>query len=398
MIALAWIASVAHADPPPTITLITVDQGTDPLSRAGHAALCVIRPDLPLDRATCYNYGVTDTSHEVALTLDYLRGEATFWVVEVPWKRFMWSHVAWQDRTIWRQDLPLADADAVSLADRLRTDLRPENRSYKYHHFNDNCTSRLRDHLDRASHGALSAASDTPYPPSWREVARDRLAGEPLLLLGVELAGRPADAIPTTWQAMARPEVLRDQVERRFGVEPVLIHRRQGAPIGVGRTDLAALELVGFGAVVGASVAGVARVGPRVRRAAIVGASVLLALGGLVCVALVAVSTLAEVRHNEVLAVFFPSDVAIPWLPAPWRARYLGLRIAELTVMVGLAAIGVLIQPPWAAIGALLVLAGVALSDRITRPGASQLVVEPGPGLHTAGERDAEQDREPDGC
>src|SRR5690606_33222055 len=59
------------------------------------------------------------------------------------------------------------------------------------------------------------------------------------------------------------------------------------------------------------------------------------------------VSTLNELRYNELLLVFWPTDIALPFLGAVARQRYARVRVIGLALVSLLAAVGVLQQPLW---------------------------------------------------
>lgn len=249
------------------------------------------------------------------------------------------------DRTLWRQVLPLQPAQAHKLDALLRENAREENRYYQYHHYHDNCSSRVRDLIDDATGGALSAASGRPLP-TYRELSRtgyaDNLA---LLLVSDVLLGRAADEHPTVYQGMFLPDVLRTEVERQLGAAPSVVYERRGPPFpsdpGMGGRWLwVALALV-F-----AVPAALAR---RVRRQrlALAAAVFPLAFLGLLLWFLAAASSLPELRWNEVLLVFVPFDAALPFLRPAWRARYAAIRAGELLLVGLLLAVGLLHQPLW---------------------------------------------------
>src|SRR5262249_3600672 len=129
----------------------------------------------------------------------------------------------------------ITGAEARAIEAKLWSDLQEANRYYYYDHFFDNCTTRLRDMIDQATHGALRAGAEARYPLTFRELGRRGLAGMPVLLVATDLViGRQADDHPTVWQAMFHPEIFRQQIESKLGVPPQLLYKRRGPAFPTG--------------------------------------------------------------------------------------------------------------------------------------------------------------------
>jgi hypothetical protein len=309
------------------VELITVGPGDELFTRAGHAALCV--------DGQCWNYGITDFTNPVLVSWRYLRGQADFWVLVRPEPEFLADQIA-QDRAVWRQELALDDASAARLMALLTDDALPEHAHYRYHHFHDNCTSRIRDRIESAT-GRLKPASEAIYGPTWRDLARTALAGEPAYLAAVELAGRPMDVHPTVWEAMAVPDVLRAEVHTRLGAEPVQIARRSAADGTFTRGG----EVLLIGA--GATLAGVTRAGVAHRsldKPGRIAAAVILGVGACALWGAAAVSPVGEARENLALAVFWPTDFVLgssdPRVQTYLVVRAVGLGLCALASATGL--------------------------------------------------------------
>jgi hypothetical protein len=86
---------------------------------------------------------------------------------------------------------------------------RPDKRDYKYDYFLDNCSTRVRDAIDRATHGALRESARAPGRLTLREQALRMTAGAPWFALALDLilAGRTDQAIDR-WGEMYIPEEL----------------------------------------------------------------------------------------------------------------------------------------------------------------------------------------------
>lgn len=327
----------------PEVELLTMEIGDDFMSKGGHAAVCIREAGQPHEAGKCFNYGITDFSDPPKVVVDYVRGVPDFFVAAMG-RSAMVTRYTKYDRTIWGQDLALSDDAAIALAAALERDLLPANRHYRYHHFENNCTSRIRDRLDEATGGLLRRDSDAPYAHTWREMSFERLAGGAVYLAAIELAGRSADEHPTLWQAMAVPDVLRDEVTKRLGATPRALYTREGPVPNVGdpRGGAGVLAAIGFhvgglGALLGA----LRGRWPRVGRALMVAWLLLLAL---VVYGLPFVSQLSEVRPNEAALYVTPFDVALLLRGWPLRA-WIAARAAMLVGVALASAVGLLVQP-----------------------------------------------------
>jgi hypothetical protein len=329
----------------PRITVYTMGPGDEVFSRFGHAAVCVDQ--------RCYNYGTADFTTPLPLTVGVVRGEAEFWVSQVS-EPAMLAFYEEYERTVWAQQLPLSDARARALARALAEDARPENRFYTYHHFDDNCTTRIRDMVDAHSGGALAETRGQPFERTMRSLVRDGLATSLPLLAGSELGlGRVIDRTPSLWEAMFLPRVFREQLQERLGAEPVQVITGRDRP-APDRALLKAralfLGVSGLFAALAWRWRGVAGLWP----------------GLLACAlwASAAVSPVPILRQNELLLVLWPADIAAGWLPGAWRRRYAGLRLGALALAAALALAGVLHQPLWLPLGVAATLLGLAARGR----------------------------------
>ena len=138
------------------------------------------------------------------------------------------------DRTVWAQRLELTPAQRVQIRDFIRWNEQPQNRNYLYNYFVDNCSTRVRDVLDRALGGALSIAKQTPSRYSFRDEAV-RLTQEDFpLSTGIDIGlGRPSDHRMTVWEEMFLPMALHDFAKK------IVVHDASG-----GRLPLVSKEVV----------------------------------------------------------------------------------------------------------------------------------------------------------
>ncbi|HEX9102835.1 MAG TPA: DUF4105 domain-containing protein [Polyangia bacterium] len=327
VLALLLLPSLARAAP--IVDVYTMGQGDELFSAFGHAAICVTDSREP--RGRCYNYGTADFSTPLPLTWSFIRGRALFWVstTDVP---HMLHYYASVGRAVWRQTLRLPPDEAARVADALAASAEEGAKYYRYHHFDDNCTTRIRDVLDRATDGRLSR-DRVDRGRTFRQWARAGFAGDWPLLAAVELLlGRSADRRTDSWQAMFLPSELRAEVARRFDAQPVTIVAGRPRP-PAGATWLGLVVYAIAGALLALVVVAHERTGRTL-------AALVLGLVGMILWALAVLSTFPELTRNELLLSFWPTDALLPWL----GRRYLGARLVVLALVV-VAHLGLFVQP-----------------------------------------------------
>lgn len=118
------------------------------------------------------------------------------------------------NRDIYIQKLDLTGEEKMNLFLRLEENVLPKNMIYRYHYYYDNCSSRLRDHLDASIGGQLKAATDNERNGlTYRQDTYRHLNRSPLINWFLNfLMGRTIDRQMSTWDDMYRPEAFRNQL------------------------------------------------------------------------------------------------------------------------------------------------------------------------------------------
>ncbi len=196
----------APSDSQPTLSLLTIGPGEIFFERFGHNAIVVRDPDS--GEAVAYNYGIFDFDQQDFL-LNFVRGRMLYRIAVDALDDDLAMYRA-EGRSITEQRLDLAPEQAHALVDFLDWNARPENAQYRYDYFEANCSTRVRDALDRALGGALHAQSEgRSRGYTYRLDALRLMAPEPLLALGIDLGLGPyADQRIDFWQESFVPETL----------------------------------------------------------------------------------------------------------------------------------------------------------------------------------------------
>ncbi|GFZ93987.1 DUF4105 domain-containing protein [Dyella caseinilytica] len=188
------------------VSLITYGPGDIYWERFGHDAIEV--RDTVSGEEVNFNYGVFNFD-EKNFFLNFARGRMHYLIdAEVTSDEENFYKEA--GRSITKQRLALTPDQAAALRDFLLWNLRPENAGYNYDYYIDNCTTRVRDALDRALGGVIKARLTTlPGGMTFRQQTIRLMSAQPWLMLILDLGLGPyADQPLNAWQESFLPEEL----------------------------------------------------------------------------------------------------------------------------------------------------------------------------------------------
>jgi len=210
------------------ISLLTMGPGEHPFTKFGHSAIWV--HDAAQLRDEVYNYG-TFAFDSPTLVLDSVKGKLPYWLSVQSMGGTLRSYGE-QGRSLLASELELTPAERVRLHNALRENARPEQRYYRYDYYRDNCSTRIRDIIDRVLEGQIRKRPAQPASMSYREHTQRLVADAPLLYVGLDLGvGREADTHATVWDEAWLPEKLhallaRATVEREGHALPLIRSER----------------------------------------------------------------------------------------------------------------------------------------------------------------------------
>lgn len=212
------------------ISLITVSPGEELYSMYGHSAIRVNDPAQGIDYV--FNYGTFDFNTP-NFYVKFVRGKLLY-QLSVGYFEDLKSHSIRDNRSVVEQVLNLQAAEKQKVLDFLATNYQPENRSYLYDFFFDNCATRIRDVFERGMGGGLQFSdAPAPDPMSFRQLVGIYQRPHPWVDLGVDLVmGLPSDALASPRQTMFLPDYLMSQfaqakVKRAAGLQPFVKETRQ---------------------------------------------------------------------------------------------------------------------------------------------------------------------------
>jgi hypothetical protein len=344
------------------IVLVTFGLGQEVFERFGHNAIWV--HDAANGTDVTYDWG-NFSFRQPRFLRRFLTGDTRYWM-EAKDANAMVEFYRGLGRPITLQRLRLTPDQKRSLRDFLRWNALEENKYYRYDYYLDNCSTRLRDALDRVLGGALRAATDSIRTAlSYRRESVRLTDGDRPIQTGIDIAlGRPADAPLTVWESFFIPMRLRDAVrgvtvpDAATGARvPLVLSERvlepyPGTPRVVELQTAPRLvwRLLVVGLVVGAVVVGI-RVMAVSRRGAVWGLAVVTSAWSLLCglIGVVLVLAWTATRHvfwawNENLFLASPlSLLLVVLLPMMLlRGRAAGATRIVATAVLALAIVGLL--------------------------------------------------------
>lgn len=188
------------------VSLITYGPGEIYWERFGHDAIEL--RDTTSGEEVDFNYGVFNFD-EKNFFFNFARGQMHYLIdAEVTTDEEDFYRQA--GRSVTQQRLALTPDQAAALRDFLFWNLRPENATYNYDYYIDNCTTRVRDALDRVLGGAIkSRLTALPGGMTYREQTVRLMSAQPWLMLIMDLGLGPyADHPLNAWQESFLPEYL----------------------------------------------------------------------------------------------------------------------------------------------------------------------------------------------
>ena len=133
------------------VALVTFGPGDAIHQYFGHNALLI--GDTHGGLELLYNFGMFGFGPD--MLPKYLSGQLLFWSAATPVERTYEAYAA-DNRSIRVQELELAPARRRVLADALDLAVQPKTRYYLYHHYLNNCSTRVRDLIDKAVDGQFA--------------------------------------------------------------------------------------------------------------------------------------------------------------------------------------------------------------------------------------------------
>jgi hypothetical protein len=192
-------------------SILTCTPGPDLYSLFGHSAIRLQDNINGQMIDWVYNYGTfefDDTFYwKFAMgKLDYLLSKEHFGY-------FQQGYIL-EGRGIYEQELRLTSAEKQRLFDLLETNYLPENRTYRYDFFYDNCSSRIRDMVNKALDNKVEYTYQYKREHTFRQAIQSYLDYQPWSDLGIDIAlGIPCDKVVGDREMMFLPDSLMNEFQ-----------------------------------------------------------------------------------------------------------------------------------------------------------------------------------------
>lgn len=191
------------------ISLMTCSPGSEIYALFGHTAIRVEVPSRKIDWV--YNYGMF-SFNTPNFILRFVTGETDYQLGIIPYPYFE-AEYAGRGSYVVQQELNLLPDEKARLVEILETNYLPENRTYRYNYFYDNCTTRARDKIEESIRGKVvyPVARDAA---TFRQIVHRFTDGHAWDEFGIDLClGAEADRAIDTRAQMFSPFVMMDEAE-----------------------------------------------------------------------------------------------------------------------------------------------------------------------------------------
>ncbi|MFH0762113.1 MAG: DUF4105 domain-containing protein [Bacteroidota bacterium] len=169
--------------PNASVSLLTCGSGAEMYSFFGHTALRVFDPVNRVNRV--YNYGTFDFAVP-NFYWQFIKGKLYYMLSVSRFEGFIKEYIS-ENRYIKELPLTISQEDKQELYELLEINYLPENRHYWYDFTRDNCTTRVRDIVVKATGGAYLWPPDAGAGLTFRQLLLPYLKAHPWERTGILL-------------------------------------------------------------------------------------------------------------------------------------------------------------------------------------------------------------------
>ena len=208
-----------------TVSLLTVNDGSELYSRFGHTMLRFLDEANEVDFVV--NWGEFDFSDPLFIP-KFFRGNLIYKMGFSPTKKAIRYYRDIEHRGIVEDEIALTHLQKQKLMDKIIWNMKPENLFYPYQYFRNNCATIPRDYIDFAVGGALQKDLGGIIEPTttYRDYARENLSVNSFVAWGIDIIFNGDTDVPLRgWDEMFYPKKLQEHLSN------LLSYDDQGLPI-----------------------------------------------------------------------------------------------------------------------------------------------------------------------
>jgi hypothetical protein len=189
---------------------MTMGNGDEVWERFGHNAIRIVDASRGTD--SVYNWGTFDFAQPHFLQR-FMTGNTLYWMQGDGMAETLAAY-RYHNRSVWVQELNLTPAERAGVRDFIAWNAQPEHRYYRYDYYLDNCSTRVRDVIDRVIGGQLKATiSPRLTNTTYRFHTQRALQFDRTVALGTNIGlGEVADRPISEWEESFLPARLQAHV------------------------------------------------------------------------------------------------------------------------------------------------------------------------------------------
>ena len=219
------------------VSLLTCGPGNEAYSLFGHTAIRISQPSRGMD--VVVNYGMFSFKQKyfiprfvLGLT-DYQMGITTFDDFKAEYE--------YEQRWVFEQTLNLTSKEKSALLQAVDQNYKPENVTYRYNVFYNNCTTKARDLIDANIDGKIKYNSATSEYQSFRELCHSKTSSHRWSQFGNDLLlGIQAD-LPTN---ISEQQFLPENLEHDFSLATIETNTDEANNATIGVNNASPRKLV----------------------------------------------------------------------------------------------------------------------------------------------------------
>ena len=206
----------------------------------GHAGIEVDTPSSP---PVMFDYGTFRFDN--TFYINFMLGRLYYNVIE-SYSEYRYLEFESEDRTIKRIELNLTPEEKKAVIAFLSYNILPENDTYLYHYYKDNCATRLRDIYNAATGGAFRAwCEERDTGKSFRAWSLPYMHQSFFFAFILNYLQGPLVDIPVDlYEACFLPDILIDSIAQFEGIEPEIIYETETRPDTPDQYDLTLRSLL----------------------------------------------------------------------------------------------------------------------------------------------------------